>query len=84
MAFFAGVNRPKDHTETMGNTVRFRRASGGPTDRHQPKPKRLDWDDAGQDYLSLSYRGGDRCQMKSSSTYEPGYRSIVVSRCVRV
>ena len=37
----------------MGNTVRFRRAFGGPTDRHQPEPKRLDWDDAGQGYLYL-------------------------------
>jgi hypothetical protein len=49
----------------MGNTVGFRRAFGGPTDRHQPEPKRLDRDDAGQGYLFLYYRGGDWCQMNS-------------------
>ena len=44
---------PRRRAEANGNTVGFRRACGGPTDRHQPKPKRLDWDDAGQGYLYL-------------------------------
>ena len=65
MPLLAGVNRPRGRMGAMGNTVGFRRAFGGPTDRHQPEPKRLDRDDAGQGYLFLYYRGGDWCQMNS-------------------
>jgi hypothetical protein len=36
---------------------------GGPTDRLQPRPRRLDRDDAGRGSLSLSYRPRGRCQM---------------------
>jgi hypothetical protein len=41
-----GKSRPGDRAN--GNTVGFCRAFGGPTVRRQPKPKRLDWDDAGR------------------------------------
>ena len=49
----------------MDDTVVFHRALGGPTDRRQPEPMRLDWDDAGQEYPVSSYRSDARCQMKS-------------------
>ena len=38
---------------------------GGPTDRLQPRPRRLDRDDAGQDYLDPIVPPWRRCQMNS-------------------
>jgi hypothetical protein len=58
---------PRKRTESEGQHGGNCRDIGGPTDRHQPKPGRLDWDDAGRPISSLYYSGGGRCQMNSST-----------------